>query len=203
MARTKRLSDEALLAIAREVFLEAGFTASTKTIARRAGVSEGVLFQRFSTKAELFFSAMIPPPADLTDLFRQPYPDGFQAFSAVTMGLLDYFRQTMPVLTVLMSHPSFQFEEFAAKHPDSPMVTLRRDIGHFMVGQIQSGRMAHVHPGAASLIAWSTAHTIAFFEHLGAHGGKFDAGMIQATLECAWNGLAPNPAPVPFTDPLP
>ena len=194
MARPKRLSDEALLAIAREVFLEAGFTASTKLIARRAGVSEGVLFQRFSTKAELFFSAMIPPPADLTELFRQPHADGFQAFSTVTLGLLDYFRQTMPVLTALMSHPSFQFEDFAAKHPDSPLVTLRRDIGHFMLRQIQSGQMGNVHPGAASLIAWSTAHTIAFFEHLGAHGGKFDDSMIQSTLECAWRGLAPNPS---------
>ena len=193
MARPKRLSDEALLAIAREVFLEEGFTASTNTIARRAGVSEGLLFQRVSTKAELFFSAMIPPPADLTELFRQPHADGFQAFSTVTLGLLDYFRQTMPVLTALMSHPSFQFEDFATRHPDSPMVTLRRDIGHFMVTQIQTGQMAHVHPGAASLIAWSTAHTIAFFEHLGAHGGKFDDSMIQATLECAWNGLAPRP----------
>ncbi len=93
-----------------------------------------------------------------------------------------------------MSHPSFEFEDFATKHPDSPMVTLRRDIGHFMVQQIQSGRMGPVHPGAASLIAWSTAHTIAFFEHLGAHGGKFDDSMIQATLQCAWKCLALRPS---------
>lgn len=52
MARTKRLSDEALVALA-----------------RRAGVAEGVLFQRFPTKAELFFSAIISPPS-----FARPCP---------------------------------------------------------------------------------------------------------------------------------
>lgn len=194
MARTKRLSDEDLLAIARQVFLEVGFTASTRTIAARAGVSEGVIFQRFATKEELFFAAMIPPPADLSPLFQNPDPDGYRAFSAVTMAMLDYFRKTLPVLTTLMAHPAFQFEEFAQRHPDSPMVTLRRDIGHFMVRQQAGGNLAAaVHPGAAALIAWSTAHTIAFFELMGAHGGKFDPQIVKATVDAAWLGLAPKP----------
>jgi AcrR family transcriptional regulator len=191
MARTKSIRDEDLLRSAREVFVKEGFAASTKTIARRAGVSEGVLFQRFSTKEELFFAAMIPPPADLSELFQRPHTDGYQAFSAVTLAMLDYFRATLPVLITLISHPSFRFEDFARKHPDSPMVTLRRDIGHFMVEEQRAGRIGPVNPGAAALVAWSTAHTIAFFEHMGAHGGQFDRRIIRATLECAWHGLAP------------
>src|SRR5260370_17899348 len=109
MVRTKSISDEALLRHARDVFVKEGFAASTKTIARRAGVSEGVLFQRFSTKEELFFAAMIPPPADLSGLFRKQHKDGYKAFSAVTLGMLDYFRATLPVLITLLSHPSFRF----------------------------------------------------------------------------------------------
>ena len=191
MARTKSISDEDLLRHAREVFVKEGFAASTKTIARRAGVSEGVLFQRFSTKEELFFTAMIPPPADLSELFRKRHKDGYKAFSSVTLGMLDYFRATLPVLITLMSHPSFRFEDFARKHPDSPMVTLRREITHFMLEERMAGRIGMVDPGAAALMAWSTAHTIAFFEHMGAHGGRFDAHIIEATLQCAWHGLAP------------
>jgi AcrR family transcriptional regulator len=191
MARTKSISDEDLLRAAREVFVKEGFAASTKNIARRAGVSEGVLFQRFSTKEELFFAAMIPPPADLSKLFRKRHKDGYTAFSAVTLGMLEYFRATLPVLITLIAHPSFRFEDFAQKHPDSPMVTLRREITHFMVDEQLAGRIGMVNPGAAALLAWSTAHTIAFFEHMGAHGGKFDARIIQATLQCAWHGLAP------------
>ena len=52
--------------------MEEGFGASTKAIARRAGVFEGVLYQRFANKDELFFAAMIPPPVDLSKIFRQP-----------------------------------------------------------------------------------------------------------------------------------
>ncbi|HEY3835379.1 MAG TPA: helix-turn-helix domain-containing protein, partial [Bryobacteraceae bacterium] len=65
MGRNKTVSDEDLLGIARETFVEKGFAASTREIARRAGVSEGVLFQRFATKEDLFFAAMIPPAADV------------------------------------------------------------------------------------------------------------------------------------------
>jgi AcrR family transcriptional regulator len=61
MGRTKTISDEEVLERAREVFVEQGFRASTKAIAKHVGVSEGVLFQRFSTKEELFFAAMILP----------------------------------------------------------------------------------------------------------------------------------------------
>jgi hypothetical protein len=104
--------------------------------------------------------------------------------------MLDYFRATLHVLITLISHPSFRFEDFARKHPDWPMVTLRRDMGHFMVEEQRAGRIGPVNPGAAALVAWSTAHTIAFFEHMGAHGGKFDRRIIRATLECAWHGLA-------------
>lgn len=58
MARPRTITDERLLEAARELFLEQGFSATTSAIARRAEVSEGTLFKRFSTKEELFAAAM-------------------------------------------------------------------------------------------------------------------------------------------------
>ena len=58
MARPRTITDERLLAAAREVFLEQGVSATTSAIARRAEVSEGTLFKRFATKEELFEAAM-------------------------------------------------------------------------------------------------------------------------------------------------
>lgn len=197
MGRVKTVSDAKLLEIARRAFVKEGFSASTKTIARRAGVSEGVLFQRFTTKQDLFFAAMIPPPADLNEIFHHPSASGFDLFTQVTLAMLDYFRTTLPVFIPLMSYPSFRFEEFAKRHPDSPMVTLRRRLVEFMVAQQQTGAIGPVNPGAAALVAWSIAHCIAFFEQLGAHGGHFDPSMVQATLQCAWDGLAPRKARIP------
>ncbi|WP_293913958.1 TetR/AcrR family transcriptional regulator [Deinococcus sp.] len=54
MARPRTITDEQIVDAAREVFLEHGFSATTAEIARRAGVSEGTLFKRFSSKEELF-----------------------------------------------------------------------------------------------------------------------------------------------------
>ena len=192
MARTKTISDEELLIIARAVFVESGgIRAPSKEIARRAGVSEGVLFQRFSTKEELFFAAMTPPPADVAALFDHPHSKGPELMEKITFALVDYFRLMLPVLIPLMSHPSFRFEDFARRQPDSPLVTLRRKLMQFMADEKDAGRVGAVDPGAAALVIWSTANTVAFFEHMGAHDGKMPNSIIRAAVECLWRGMAP------------
>lgn len=197
MARTKTISNDDLLEIARETFVEIGFAASSKEIARRAGVSEGVLFQRFSTKEELFFSAMTPPPADLSEIFEHPKLQGEELLEKITFAMVDYFRALMPVLIPLMSHPSFRFEDFARRQPDSPLVTLRRELMDFMVREKWAGRIGHVDPGAASLVIWSAAHTVAFFERLGAHDGVMPPSIIRASVHCLWNGMKPDTSQSP------
>ena len=56
MPRPRLIDDATLLAAAREVFVEKGVGATTREVARYAGVSEGVIFQRYATKADLFFA---------------------------------------------------------------------------------------------------------------------------------------------------
>jgi len=191
MGRKKTISDADLLAVARTVFVEEGFGASTKEIARRAGVSEGVLYQRFATKDELFFAAMIPPPSDVTKMFQGTRLAGRKLVEKLTLAMLDFSRQALPVMLPLMMHPSFQLEEFAKRHPDSPLFVLRREIGPFLMREREAGRLGPVDPAGASLLVWSLAQALAFFERLGAHGGKFDPEIVRATIDCMWTGLAP------------
>ena len=47
MGRPQTISNEDMLAAAREVFLKHGVFGSTKEIAQRAGISEAALFKRF------------------------------------------------------------------------------------------------------------------------------------------------------------
>lgn len=61
MARPKQMSDEELLKIALECFLENGANVSAQTIADKVGLSQPALFKRFGTKEELFLQAVIPP----------------------------------------------------------------------------------------------------------------------------------------------
>src|SRR6187401_1098190 len=56
--RPPSIDSARLLAAAREVFLEHGIRATTLEVAKRAGVSEGVLFHRFKSKEGLFSAAM-------------------------------------------------------------------------------------------------------------------------------------------------
>jgi AcrR family transcriptional regulator len=191
MGRNKTISDDALLDVARRAFVEQGFAASTRAIARSAGVSEGLLFQRFPTKADLFFAAMIPPPADLNRLLHHPRSAGCALLEKITFAMIDYFRDTLPVLLPLMSHPAFRFEEFARRHPDSPMLLLRRQLVEFLVQEQRAGRLGAVDPGAAALLIWSTAHSIPFFERLGAHDGQFDPKLVRAMVRALWDGLDP------------
>lgn len=193
MGRKKTISDADLLTAAREVFVEKGIGASTKAIAKHAGVSEGVLFQRFQTKEDLFFAAMIPPAGDLGDLLANPELSGRELFEKLTLAMTEYFRTILPSFIPLVSHPSFRFEEFAQRHPDSPLFTLRWQLVHCLMREQGAGRIGPVFPGAAALLIWSTAHSIAFFEHLGAHGGRFDPSIIQATLDTLWRALEPEP----------
>lgn len=169
-----------------------GFVASTREIARLAGVSEALIFQRFTKKEDLFFAAMIPPPVELGALFQHPNLNGRQLIEQVVLSMVDYFRQTLPVLIPLMSHPAFQFEEFAARYPNSSMVALRKELAGFVVRQQAAGWIAKVDPGAAALHLWSIAHTVAFFEHLGAHGGKFPDSFLRTAVDCLWQGLKPS-----------
>ena len=72
MARPPSISNQQILDAARAEFLGHGFTkASTVAIARRAGVSEGSIFNRFPTKDELFRTAMdeAQPPALALDSY--------------------------------------------------------------------------------------------------------------------------------------
>ena len=191
MGRKRTISDDDLLAAARDTFVKEGFAASTREIARSAGVSEGLIFQRFQTKEDLFFAAMIPPPGDLNRLLNHSHAKRRALLEKITFAMIDYFRETLPVLLPLMSHPSFRFEEFAKRHPDSPMFLLRRQLVEFLVREQQAGGLGAVDPGAAALLIWSMAHSIPFFERLGAHGGKFDPKLVRAMVRALWDGLDP------------
>jgi AcrR family transcriptional regulator len=179
MARTRTIRDEDLLLAARAAFVEKGFACPTKEIARRARVSEGVLFQRYSTKEELFFAAMAPPQADLADLLG--VADGsLEHLEAIGLRMLRYFQDAVPVLLPLVSHPAFKFEEFAMRNPESPLVTMRRDVmGYF-------NAIGAVDPAASSLLLMTSVYGLAMFERLGAHGGQMPPQFVRRMLERIW-----------------
>ncbi len=187
MGRKKQITDAQLLAFAQTAFIKAGFSASTREIAAAAGVSEAVLFQRYRTKAELFFAAMVPPPIQLDHLFEQPDADPRLQLKRVFIALIDYFRAARPILSQLSVHPDFRFDDFAAKHPESSMITMFQQLMRFIVEHLDSER----DPAGATLLLITSAHSLAYFEGMGAHGGRFEPFMIDQILDQLWRGMKP------------
>ncbi len=190
MARPRTIAEEDLLAAARAVFVEKGFGASTKAIASRAGVSEALLFQRYRTKADLFFAAMVPPPMRLDESMQIPAKgtDRQAALGQLGWAMLEYFRSAVPVLLPLMSHPDFDFESFAQNHPDSAMVAMRRNVVHFFIANHAPD------PQAAALLLIASTQSLAMFERLGAHGGRFPDAMVQRMIDSLWRAVRPERA---------
>jgi AcrR family transcriptional regulator len=193
MGRPKTIQDSELLAVARDLFVEKGIGASTRELARRAGISEAVIYQRYATKAELFFAAMVPPPLSVVHLFQAGDQDAdvLSHLEDITLGIVDYFREMMPILVPLMSHPSFDIEEMAHRNPDSPLDRIRIGFMDYLETQQRLGNIAPGNMGPTVLTLVATAHSLALFEMIGAHGGRFDEGIVRAMVRSLWSGIAP------------
>src|SRR5262245_42690384 len=99
MGRHKTISDEEVLRLARDVFRERGHTATTREIAQVAGISEAVLYQRFGSKDDLFFAAMVPQAPDVEQLLgpADPPDDAHAYLRAVVVRLGEYFAGVIPL----------------------------------------------------------------------------------------------------------
>jgi AcrR family transcriptional regulator len=105
MGRPRTISDEALLDAARAVFLRDGAQASTAEIARAAGISEGLIFKRFSTKDELFHACFDISKAGASDLDRLVGKGELvDAIAAIALEQVQIFRRILPCVLMRMTH---------------------------------------------------------------------------------------------------
>jgi AcrR family transcriptional regulator len=193
MGRRKRIADHELLGVARDVFVKQGFAASTREIARRAGISEAVVYQRHPTKAHLFFAAMVPPALNVEALLSTSAEvHGVrERLEEIALAMMEYFREFVPILLPLITHPSFDFEKFADRHPDSPFGRMHQGLMEYLEAQRKLGRIAGENVAAPALTLFAALHCLAILERVGVHGGRFDDAVVRAMVRSLWTGLAP------------
>src|SRR5712691_4215965 len=124
MGRHKTISDDDVLGIARELFGARGHGATTRQIGEAAGISEGVLYQRFGSKDDLFFAAMHPRGPDIEKLLgpRDPLDDAHAYLRAVVIRIGRYFAGVIPLALRVMTHPSFDPGALARAQPNAAAV---------------------------------------------------------------------------------
>ena len=190
MPRPRRIDDATLLEAARAVFVEKGPGATTREVAQRAGVSEGIIFQRYKTKADLFFAALAPPAADPARVLSggEEAVGNRCALEDAALRILSYFRETMPLLLPLVNHPSFDPERFFHHEaPASLQAWIEALIG-FIDAQHGSSGTREDARGAATLLT-SAMFGVALIDTAGIHGAPLGDDAIRSMVRALWKGI--------------
>jgi AcrR family transcriptional regulator len=194
MGRNKTIADADLLASARQIFSQQGHSASTRDIARAAGISQAVLYQRFGSKDELFFQAMVPEAPDL-ESFVGPYTphDAFGGLLAIAERLAAYLRSFMPILLKVLAFPDVRVERLQDWHDRLPFKPIADALTERFTRLQADGLIATGNPHAAAVAFMSVVHSLAFFELLTkSHDRKSRQIDLRALLLVFWNGLDPS-----------
>ena len=191
MARPTTITDERLLAAAREAFLERGILATTADVARRAGVSEGSIFRRFPTKFDLFRAAMIAEdsdPAFLTDLTARAGTGEVAAhLNEIGVSLIYYARKVAPLMMMRWSNPE---TATCGGVVPSPMHRRIGFVAAYFEAEMVAGRMRRLEPRlAARVLAGGVQHFV-FAEILNGLPDpigpeRFVAGLVDLLLRGA------------------
>jgi AcrR family transcriptional regulator len=143
MSRPRRYTDEEILKVAAEVFLEQGASATTALIARRAGVSEGILFKRFKTKEALFEAALVSDTE--SDHWRQELIDSAGRntphlnLKNAILALFTKLEKLIPKLKILEGRGHHRPPPLNAK---APPLEDAAAIAAYLKKEIKIGRLA-------------------------------------------------------------
>lgn len=193
MGRIKTISDGELIEVARRVFREGGHSATTRDVAAAAGISQAVLYQRFQTKDELFFAAMLPQPPDLETLLGEcpgESQDTLEYLVGVATRMLAYLGESAPAILHLVTHPSFTPAMMAQAHErilaEQLVEALTERLGVLQKDKRLSS--VDIHGVAHTFIA--ALHSMAIFHVLAANEpGETESGQVRGFVTVLWQGL--------------
>jgi AcrR family transcriptional regulator len=150
MARPVTISEEQILEAARRVFTQDGLSATTREIARQAGVSEGSLFNRFPTKEALFAAAVkIPPvPAWVQEMNRLLGQGDLRGnLIQIAQGMIRLLQEWLPLVLLTWGSKSEQASEDAGEEPpadaeeEPPAIRDRRRLTDYLTQEMTLGRL--------------------------------------------------------------
>ncbi|MCU1279073.1 MAG: Transcriptional regulator, TetR family protein [bacterium] len=140
------LSDDTLLDIARDVFLERGLEATTSYIAKRARISESVIFYRYKTKEALFSAVferqLVMPDAFAKLAWRAGMGEIADNLFDAGMGIVELSQRVMPFMMMACVSPTKL--NVMAKHARKPHPVRREMIGtlsRYFAAEIDAGRL--------------------------------------------------------------
>lgn len=150
MPRPRRVSDQQILEAAQQVFLRRGVSGSTIEIAKRAGVSEGLLFKRYGSKEALFAASMreLTVPAWVRRLEQATGREDPRALLLeLAPAMLTFYRQLIPKL--MMSWAARPDVPASVRDSPPPLRDLPLLVT-FFARQMRAGRLRRGDPETAA-----------------------------------------------------
>jgi AcrR family transcriptional regulator len=195
MSRTKEIDDQTLLDGCRTVFLREGIGASTRRLAQGVGVSEGVLFQRFHSKDELFLACMRLPPPALGDALAQALARKSVQAGLVVLGTaaLAYLRAQMPVVLLVLAHPKHRDGSWST-HDGHRLLddarTLHEPFAALLAAHAKRGAVQARNRSAMVGLLVSALLARALHEQLGVEDASDDERWLGQTIAALGRGFA-------------
>jgi AcrR family transcriptional regulator len=199
LARPVTIRDEDILEAARAAFLEGGIRTTTAEIAKRAGVSEGILFKRFHRKEELFRAALggqYQPDNELHAALAARIGKGTVEETLVMVGnaLMDKFFLMMPDWMMAWANTRGEATFEWGKGPPPNMIKGQRALAGYIEGEMRLGRVKR---GDAEIFARTFSGSIYLFCFTEVMFGKSPElpmprdAFVRGLVQSLWQGLAP------------
>ena len=166
MSRPRQVTDERIIEVARQVFLEHGASVSTTVIASRLGISQPALFKRFGTKQGLLIAALRPtfPPPWLQAVMAGPNDEPIRDQLASLAGSMSaFFRELVPRFSVLFGcgmRPQELFDDL----PVQPPVVAHQVVAAWFSTAMQRGRIRTTDTRIVARAFIGALHSNAFLE---------------------------------------
>jgi AcrR family transcriptional regulator len=157
------ISNEELLEVAREVFLELGIRATTLEVARRAGIAEGTIFHRFKSKEDLFRAAMQFDP-DQALAFVEALPslagkgDLRRTLREFAEEFLRLCRIAVPVMMMSWSNPDGPLSQDRLCDKGERHRRVIGALRSFFEGERRAGRIAELDPEVLARMLLGSLH---------------------------------------------
>jgi AcrR family transcriptional regulator len=199
MGRPSTIRDEQILDAARKEFLKKGISATTADVARRAGVAEGSIFNRWKTKDELFVAAMATPadgvPAWIENLLGSiGKGDVRDNLHRAAVEGITFFRQIMPLMMMAWSNPKSGHSHYPPRNP----MALRalRTLTPYFEAEMRLGRLRRHDPAILARVFGGGLQNFVFFELITKAEDEVPPPVetyLAGFFDLLWNGAAPLP----------
>jgi AcrR family transcriptional regulator len=202
MARPPKITNEEIITVARQVFLENGAGASTLVIAERAGISEAAIFKRFGTKQALFSAAMgISDNHPWVSVLSKgkPTPAIRQDLMKICMQILEVYQEVMPRVMMMMNQGKMSFPPPIGEPPpirDAQLLAgyLERAIALGYIKPCHATTVAHaIVGGINSYVTLQNMPRLPFCAPSSLQIESIEPKLfIKNLIDMVWAGIAPD-----------